>query len=179
MGRQTQADAPEGAGASARSDAAAVVLAAFGLVVAWLLARQVFALLLALLLAVILALPLAAVADRLQARRVPRVVSVIGTVALVVALLVALGMLVIPRIVDEAQAFALALPAVLADVGRWLRTTFGVQTGDLGAELRDAVPAVVATPARCSPPARPARRCWPGCSSSSSARSTWPSRRAR
>ena len=87
-----------------------IVKVVLTLAILWLLGR-LWTLLLLLFIALLLAAALDPVVGRLERRGWPRAASVTLIVVLLVAVIAAVGLVLIPPVIDEGQAFAAELPA--------------------------------------------------------------------
>jgi len=113
-----------------------VVLLAFGLIVAMLIAQELLTIILGVVVAALLAVPLAAAADRLHRRlRVPHVLGVLLTLVAVIALWGGLLAVIVPTLVDQAGQLVDQVPSTVEDLQGRLRDLTGIDSRSAGAAV--------------------------------------------
>src|SRR6266496_4485335 len=88
------------------------VLLAFGLVVAYILFRELITFAILILITVLISIPLSAGATRLQRHGVPRAIGAFATLLVGLAAIAGLFYLIIPTFVDEIKRFVDQVPGI-------------------------------------------------------------------
>ncbi|MGI8946251.1 MAG: AI-2E family transporter [Thermoleophilaceae bacterium] len=112
------------------------VLLAAGLVIGGLLLEQLATLAIGVLVTVILAIPASAVATRLELLGIPRQIGALAGLLAIVALFVGVLALVIPPIVDQANAFTDDLPRLADDAVERVASVVGAKPARVGDEAQ-------------------------------------------
>jgi len=130
-----------------------VVLLAFTLVVAALLAKALATLILGVMIVVIIALPMSALAERLSRLGVPRAVGAILTLLLLLGAVGGLIALIVPAFSDEINRFVNSLPSIVNDLRHRLAGITGSSPSKVGKQIQTFVNGYTHHPARLLGPA--------------------------
>jgi|SRR5579884_468716 len=130
-----------------------VVVLAFALVVAALLAQALATLILGVLAVVIIALPLSAMADALSRYRVPRTIGAIIALVLLIGALVGLGFLIAPAAGQEVNRFTNSLPRIVDELRHRVAGITGTSASHVGRQVQQFVNGYTQHPARLLGPA--------------------------
>jgi predicted PurR-regulated permease PerM len=112
------------------------VLLAFGLVVAYILFRQLITFVIAILITILVSIPLSAGATRLQRVGVPRAIGAFATLLVGLGVLAGLFYLVIPTFVDEIKRFVDQVPDIAKSLERHYRDVTGTSPGEAGHQIK-------------------------------------------
>lgn len=127
---------------------ARVVLTAFGISLALIVAYLVRQLLLVVFLGVILAATLFPAASWLEKKRLPRLAAILVPFLVILAFIVAVGFLIIPPLVREVRRLLEDLPGLIESVRVWITNLLeglGIETNDdlwgrIGEEVANMAP---------------------------------------
>lgn len=130
-----------------------VVLLAFALVVAALLAKALATLILGVMIVIIIALPMSALADRLSRLGVPRGVGAVVTLLLLLGAVGGLIALIVPAFSQEINRFVNSLPSIVDDLRHRVAGITGSSPSKVGKQIQTFVNGYTHHPARLLGPA--------------------------
>lgn len=130
-----------------------VVLLAFTLVVAALLAKALATLILGVMIVVILSLPMSALADRLGRLRVPRTIGAVLGLLLLLGVLAGLLALIVPAFSTEINRFTNSLPTTVNDLRHRVAGITGTSASKVGKQIQSFVNGYTHHPAKLLGPA--------------------------
>ena len=130
-----------------------VVLLAFALVVAALLAKALATLILGVMIVVILALPMSSLAGRLARFRVPRGVGAVLGLLLLLGVVAGLVALIVPAVGSEITRFTNSLPRIVDDLRHRVAGITGSSPSNVGKQIQHYVDSYTQHPAKLLGPA--------------------------
>ncbi len=130
-----------------------VVLLAFSLVVAALLANALATLIVGVMIVVIIALPMAALADRLARLHVPRTIGAVLALFVLIAVVAGVVALIVPAFSTEIDRFTNSLPRIVNELRHRVAGITGTSPSRVGTQIQHFVNGYTQHPARLLGPA--------------------------
>ena len=124
------------------------VLLAFGLVVAYILFRQLITFVIAILITILISIPLSAGATRLQRHGVPRAIGAFATLLVGLGVLAGVFYLIIPTFVDEIKRFVDQVPDIANSLERHYSDLTGTSPGKAGDQIQHFLNGYVKDPGK-------------------------------